>query len=101
MVDSARAMSSRTTAPRPRRWTRSVWSGATARSPISRGSGTAGYTDRRVWYRDTRPEERQDQLDGTTLLLDTRCGRNCSVSYTVIVPAQVNVTGHLDTGPID
>jgi DUF4097 and DUF4098 domain-containing protein YvlB len=68
---------------------------------VSRGSGTAIQIHRNVWYRDTRPTGRQDRLDGSTLLLDTRCGRNCSVSYTVTVPAQVNVSGHLDTGPID
>jgi len=68
---------------------------------VSRGSGTATQIHRKVWYRDTKPTGRQDRLDGTILLLDTRCGRNCSVSYTVTVPAQANVTGHLDTGPID
>jgi DUF4097 and DUF4098 domain-containing protein YvlB len=68
---------------------------------VSRGSGTVTQIHRKVWYRDTKPTGRQDRLEGTTLLLDTRCGRTCSVSYTVTVPAQVNVTGHLDTGPID
>lgn len=68
---------------------------------VSRGNGTATQIHRNVWYRDTKPTGRQDRLDGSTLLLDTRCGRNCSVSYTVTVPAQVNVTGRLGTGPID
>jgi hypothetical protein len=68
---------------------------------VSRSSGSVTRIHRTVWYRDTRPTGRQDRLDGSTLLLDTRCGRNCSVSYTVTVPARVNVSGHLDTGPID
>ncbi len=68
---------------------------------VERGAGTTVQIHRRVWYRDSKPAGRQDRLDGTTLVLDTRCGRNCSVSYTISVPTEVNVTGHLDTGPID
>jgi hypothetical protein len=68
---------------------------------VERAAGTSVHIHRRVWYRDSRPAGRQDRLDGTTLVLDTRCGRNCTVSYTIGVPTEVNVTGHLDTGPIE
>jgi len=68
---------------------------------IERGGGTSVQIERHVWYRASKPSARSDRLDGTTLVLDTRCGRNCVIGYTVKVPTEVNVSGHLDTGPID
>jgi len=68
---------------------------------IERGSGTSVQIDRHVWYRASKPGARSDRLDGTTLVLDTRCGHSCVVGYTVKVPTEVNVSGHLDTGPIE
>jgi hypothetical protein len=67
---------------------------------VERGSGASVQVARRVWYRGDRPSARVDRLDGTKLVLDTRCGHNCTVSYTVSVPTDVAVSGHLDTGPI-
>ena len=68
---------------------------------VVRGDGTAVRIHRTVWYRGTDPDVRADRLDGTTLVLDTRCGPDCSISYRVTVPTLVNVTGMLDTGPVD
>lgn len=67
---------------------------------IQRGSGTSVQIERHVWYRAAKPSGRSDRLDGTKLALDTRCGHNCVVSYTVSVPTEVDVSGHLDTGSI-
>jgi DUF4097 and DUF4098 domain-containing protein YvlB len=68
---------------------------------LTRSTGTTIQIHRKVWYRGHRPDGRQDRVDGTALVLDTRCGRQCVVSYEVTVPAEVNVSGHLDTGPVD
>jgi hypothetical protein len=68
---------------------------------IQRGTGSTVRIHREVWYRDSKPTARGDHMDGNTLVLDTRCGRNCAITYRVTVPAQVNVSGHLDTGPIE
>jgi hypothetical protein len=68
---------------------------------VTRGTGTTTQIHRTVWYRNHKPSDRQDRVDGTALVLDTRCGRDCVVSYAVTVPAEVTVTGHLDTGPVD
>ncbi|WP_114451565.1 DUF4097 family beta strand repeat-containing protein [Halopolyspora algeriensis] len=39
-------------------------------------------------------------IDGV-LLLDTRCGWNCTIDYTVTLPKRVPVTGDLGSGSID
>jgi hypothetical protein len=70
---------------------------------IRRGTGTGVQIHRTVWWRgdrDREPTDRLDRVDGTTLVLDTHCGRDCVISYDVTVPTAVNVTGRLDTGPI-
>lgn len=67
---------------------------------VERAGGTSVQIERNVWYRGNKPSGRTDRVDGATLRLDTRCGRNCAVSYTVKVPKAVDVKGHLDTGPI-
>ena len=68
---------------------------------VARGTGTTTQIHRTVWYRTHKPDGRQDRIDGTALVLDTTCGRDCVVSYEVTVPAEVNVSGHLDTGQVD
>jgi hypothetical protein len=54
-----------------------------------------------MWYGGDRPTTRSDRVDGSTLILDTGCGKRCSASYTVTVPAEVAVTGRIGTGTID
>ncbi|NMO55955.1 DUF4097 domain-containing protein [Actinoplanes sp. TBRC 11911] len=40
------------------------------------------------------------RMDGSSLVLDTSCGRNCSVSYEITAPANVAVSGELRSGNI-
>ncbi|MBM2621743.1 DUF4097 family beta strand repeat protein [Actinoplanes sp. LDG1-06] len=40
------------------------------------------------------------RLDGSTLLIDTSCGHNCSVSYEIVAPAGVKVGGELRSGDL-
>jgi DUF4097 and DUF4098 domain-containing protein YvlB len=40
------------------------------------------------------------RLDGSTLMIDTSCGNNCSVSYEIVAPAGVKVGGELRSGDI-
>ena len=68
---------------------------------LRRGSGPGIQIHRQVWYRHDRPQQRADRMEGSTLVLDTKCGRDCSFGYTVTLPAEVSVTGHLGTGPIE
>jgi hypothetical protein len=40
------------------------------------------------------------RTDGATLVLDTACGRNCSVSYEITAPVNVAVQGRLRSGDL-
>lgn len=42
-----------------------------------------------------------DSVSGTTLMLNTACGRQCDLDFTITVPATVKVTSHLDSGRLD
>jgi hypothetical protein len=55
---------------------------------------------RKVWYLGDRPERRHDQLDGPVLRLDTKCGDDCSIDYTITVPDAVKVAGRVGSGDI-
>ena len=68
---------------------------------VRRGTGGEVTVHRRVTYRGENPTGRFDRVDGTTLRLDTSCGRRCSIGYVVTMPGAVKVTGHLGAGPID
>lgn len=68
---------------------------------LRRGSVSGVQIHRQVWYRHGRPQQRADRVEGSTLVLDTTCGRDCSFGYTVTLPAEVSVSGKIDTGPID
>ncbi|GAA0548879.1 hypothetical protein GCM10010172_33500 [Paractinoplanes ferrugineus] len=63
-------------------------------------SGAVAETSvRRVIRRSSNPGSPY-KLDGTTLTIDTTCGRNCSVSYEITTPAGVNVRGQERSGDI-
>ena len=56
--------------------------------------------ERTVRYRGDRTIEESHSVDGDTLVLGG-CGRNCSVMYTLEVPAGLDVSGHTENGEVD
>ncbi|WP_411143912.1 DUF4097 family beta strand repeat-containing protein [Streptomyces sp. x-80] len=54
---------------------------------------------REVTYHGDRPEGATQHVDDGVLVLDG-CGRNCSVTYTIDLPAGVPVTGKTSTGAV-
>lgn len=87
------------------------------RITVSPGSGdvtvrtgaVAGFEiDRVVRYRGAEPDSGY-RIDGTELLIDTDCGRHCSVSFDILAPEGVAVRGEngsgdasfTRTGPVD
>jgi hypothetical protein len=63
--------------------------------------GATGITlERTIRYRGERTFEETHSVDGDTLVLGG-CGRNCSVKYTLEVPAELDVRGHTENGEID
>lgn len=66
-----------------------------------RGGGTAGQVqiDRVVRYRGDEPDKTY-RISGTTLDIDTECGRWCSVSYDIRVPDGVAVRGENGSGDL-
>jgi hypothetical protein len=67
-----------------------------------RGDGPAGQVriDRVVRYRGAEPA-RTYRFDGTVLHVETRCGRNCSVTYDIQAPPTVAVRGGNGSGNVD
>jgi hypothetical protein len=63
---------------------------------------TAAIAETRITrtIRDTGDPEQSYRIDGTTLLLDSRCGPHCNTSYEVEAPAGVNVRGKLTSGTV-
>jgi DUF4097 and DUF4098 domain-containing protein YvlB len=55
---------------------------------------------RTVHYGGTAPAQTA-RIDGSTLVLEMRCGNNCSVSYDVTLPAPAKVTGANSSGDIN
>jgi hypothetical protein len=53
-----------------------------------------------VRYQGAEPQA-DYRIEGTELILDTSCGRQCSVSYTVAAPAGVAVRGENGSGDLD
>ncbi|GID31178.1 DUF4097 family beta strand repeat-containing protein [Paractinoplanes brasiliensis] len=63
---------------------------------------TAAVTEtsiKRIIRRSTDPGESY-RLQGTKLLIDTSCGHDCSVSYEIVAPPGVKVSGELRSGDI-
>ncbi|MGK5684966.1 DUF4097 family beta strand repeat-containing protein [Actinoplanes sp. URMC 104] len=63
---------------------------------------TANVTEtsiKRVIRRSTDPEASY-RVEGSTLVIDTSCGRTCQVSYEIVAPAGVKVGGELRSGDI-
>lgn len=56
--------------------------------------------ERTIRYRGDRTFEETHSVDGDTLVLGG-CGRNCSVAYTLEVPAGLDVSGTTENGEID
>ena len=56
--------------------------------------------ERTVRYRGDREIDESHSVDGDTLVLGG-CGRNCSVTYTLDVPAGLDVSGHTENGEVD
>jgi hypothetical protein len=54
---------------------------------------------RRFWYDGERPNGR-DRMDGSVLRIDTDCGRQCSVDYTIAVPSAVKISGRNGSGTV-
>ena len=68
---------------------------------ITTGTGTETSIHTVVRYRGDRPDADTHRVDGDSLILDTDCGRHCSVQYRITMPAGVTVTGRLGSGDID
>ena len=63
--------------------------------------GATGITlERTIRYRGDRTFQDTHSVEGDTLVLGG-CGRNCSVKYTLEVPAGLDVSGHTENGEID
>jgi hypothetical protein len=56
--------------------------------------------NRVVRYRGDQPGDTY-RIEGTELLVDTDCGRNCGVSYEILAPEGVSVSGESGSGDID
>jgi Putative adhesin len=56
--------------------------------------------ERTVRYRGDRTIDETHSIDGDSLVLGG-CGRNCSVKYTLEVPAGLDVSGHTENGEVD
>ena len=67
---------------------------------IDTGSGSTTSIAQTVQYRGDRPKVATHRLEGSTLVLDTDCGRHCSADYRVTVPQGVAVTGRVGSGDI-
>jgi hypothetical protein len=55
---------------------------------------------KRVVHSSGQDPEQSYTISGSTLSVDTACGRNCSVSYEIQAPAGVKVRGNLHSGGI-
>ncbi|PZF92969.1 DUF4097 family beta strand repeat-containing protein [Micromonospora endophytica] len=64
------------------------------------GDGDGVRIKRVVRYQGNQPEATYE-INGTQLVLDTSCGRRCSVSYEVITGEGIDVHGETGSGNID
>jgi DUF4097 and DUF4098 domain-containing protein YvlB len=69
-------------------------------SVVVKPSATETDVKRTVHYGGTAPDQTA-HIDGSTLVLEMRCGNNCSVSYEVTLPAPAKVTGANSSGDLD
>jgi DUF4097 and DUF4098 domain-containing protein YvlB len=67
---------------------------------VRSGTGDSVQIHRLIRYSGNRPGA-TDHVDGSSLVLNTRCGRNCSVNYTITTPKPVKVTGNSGSGELD
>jgi len=67
---------------------------------VRTGAVTDVRIERVVQYRGDEPNETTYRFDGTKLLLDTDCGRQCGVSYDILAPEGVAVRGRNGSGNI-
>ncbi|MFD0822752.1 DUF4097 family beta strand repeat-containing protein [Micromonospora zhanjiangensis] len=56
---------------------------------------------RLVRYRGAEPDGTNYRIDGTDLVVDTDCGRQCGVSYDIVAPRGVSVSGENGSGEIN
>jgi hypothetical protein len=67
---------------------------------IRAGDGDKVEVRRRVSYSDTKPG-RTYRMSGGALVLESCEERNCGVDYEVTVPADTEVSGHVDSGNVE
>ena len=68
---------------------------------LRRDEAAAAVTIARViHYQHDEPTGRYDRLEGTRLVLDSDCGDDCYIDYTITVPNVVSVAGHLGSGDV-
>ncbi|MFB9235927.1 DUF4097 family beta strand repeat-containing protein [Plantactinospora siamensis] len=65
---------------------------------VHSGTATGTTIKRVVRYHGDEPTSATYRVDGSSLVLDTDCGRRCSVSYDVAMPPGVAVQGELGAG---
>lgn len=67
---------------------------------VRTGAVTNVRIERVLRYRGAEPTEATYRIDGTKLILDTDCGRNCGVSYDILAPEGVAVRGENGSGDV-
>ncbi|WP_230394631.1 DUF4097 family beta strand repeat-containing protein [Plantactinospora alkalitolerans] len=67
---------------------------------VRTGAVTNVRIKRVIQYRGAEPSGTTYRIDGTKLVLDTDCGRNCGVSYDILAPEGVAVRGENGSGDI-
>src|SRR6185503_16016016 len=69
---------------------------------VKRGTGPGTRIERTFSYRGSkgRPTS-DDRLEDDKLILDGYCGTDCSVSFVVTVPAEVDIMGSVGSGQVD
>jgi Putative adhesin len=74
--------------------------GGSGNLTVRRDEGRQIQIHRKVRYTGEKPGA-TDRRDGSALVVSTRCGSNCSVDYTITVPAGMNVNGHNGSGDVN
>jgi DUF4097 and DUF4098 domain-containing protein YvlB len=67
---------------------------------VQPGSAGQAQIHRKIRYRGDEPSRDTYRIEGSTLYLDTDCGRRCDVSYDVRVPEGVKVSGENSSGDV-
>jgi Putative adhesin len=74
--------------------------GGSGNLTVRQGEGQQIQIHRKVRYANDKPGA-TDHRDGSALVVNTRCGRNCSVDYTITMPAGAKVDGHNGSGDVN